>query len=126
MDDAFRHSISLMSSHHFVIHEEYKNKLIRLGVNKKKIYNMGSIGAYNISKLKKLTSFQLRKKLNIKNKLPNILISYHTETLARDYGILNFEKILKTLRFYDNYNLIIFKPNFDPKNKKLTILLINF
>jgi GDP/UDP-N,N'-diacetylbacillosamine 2-epimerase (hydrolysing) len=126
LDDAFRHSISLMASHHFVIHESYKNKLISLGIDKKNIYNVGSIGAHNISKLKNLTNFKLRKQLNIYNNLPNILISYHTETLAKDYGVSNFKKILKTLKYYKSYNLIIFKPNFDPKNKIIDNIINKF
>jgi UDP-N-acetylglucosamine 2-epimerase len=46
--------------------------------------------------------------------------------LAKDYGVSNFKKILKTLKYYKSYNLIIFKPNFDPKNKIIDNIINKF
>ena len=50
-DDAIRHSISKMSSLHFVTHKDYKKRLVQLGEDKKNIFDVGGLGAYNISKI---------------------------------------------------------------------------
>lgn len=120
MDNAFRNSISHMAEYHFVIHDEYKKKLIDFGINDKKIFNYGSLGAYNSKKLRLFKSKELRKKLKINNLKPIIIISYHPETLKNDFGIDNFKKILEVIKNFKNYNLIMLKPNIDPKNNKIS------
>ena len=49
-DDIIRHSITKLSDFHFVSHNTYK-KVIQLGENPRNIFNVGSLGAENITKL---------------------------------------------------------------------------
>ena len=55
-DEAIRHSITKMSQLHFTATEEYKNRVIQLGENPNKVFNVGGMGVENIKKLK-LTYF---------------------------------------------------------------------
>ena len=50
LDDGFRHCISKMSNFHFVSHEDYKTRLIKMGENPKTVYNVGALGVENIYK----------------------------------------------------------------------------
>ena len=125
MDNAFRHSISQMASYHFVAHEEYKKRLINFDIDTKKIFNTGSLGAYNANKIGKLKNKNLRKILKIYNSDAIIMVSYHPETLKKDFGIKDFSKIIVTLKYFSNYNIVFFKPNFDPKNNLIDKLINN-
>ena len=50
IDEPIRHSISKMSHLHFVASEEYKNRVIQLGEDPKKVFNVGALGLDSISK----------------------------------------------------------------------------
>jgi len=92
-DDAIRHSISKMSSIHYVTHETYKKRLIQLGENKKYIFNCGGLGAYNIRNTKVLDRINLEKNLKIKFQEKIFLITLHSTTLEK----LSTERNLKEL-----------------------------
>ena len=50
-DESIRHSISKMSHLHFTATKEYKNRVIQLGENPSKVFNVGSMGIENIERL---------------------------------------------------------------------------
>ena len=52
-DDAIRHSVSKMSSIHFVANSIYKNRLMKMGEDPKSIYNFGGLGVDAILRIKK-------------------------------------------------------------------------
>ncbi|EAH5200393.1 UDP-N-acetylglucosamine 2-epimerase (hydrolyzing), partial [Campylobacter upsaliensis] len=59
MDDSIRHSISKMASLHFVSTKVYKKRLMQLGEEKKRIFNVGSLAGENVKKLKLLSKKEL-------------------------------------------------------------------
>jgi len=59
-DEAMRHSISKMAWWHFVSTEDYKKRVIQLGEDPKRIYNVGGLGVDAIKNLKLLS----KKKIN--------------------------------------------------------------
>ena len=51
-DESIRHSITKMSSIHFVAANEYKKRVIQLGENPKNVHLVGGLGVDSISKIK--------------------------------------------------------------------------
>ena len=51
IDDSIRHSITKMSHLHFVAHKNYRKRVIQLGEAPKSVFNVGGLGAENISKI---------------------------------------------------------------------------
>ena len=82
-DNYFRHSITKLSSLHFVSHNVYKKRVIQMGENPKTVFNIGAPGLINIDK-------NLLNKDQIENKLDFKLVTYHPETL----NLKNFKKDL--------------------------------
>ena len=80
IDDAMRHSITKLSSLHFVSHKEYKKRVIQLGENPNNVFVVGSLGAENIDQTKFLSKNNLEKLLKLKFLDKNILINFHPET----------------------------------------------
>jgi len=89
-DNYFRHSITKLSSLHFVSHKIYKKRVIQMGENPKKVFNIGAPGLINIDK-NLLNKDQVENKLKFKLKKNFFLVTYHPETL----NLKNFKKDLK-------------------------------
>ena len=73
-----RHSITKLSDFHFVSHEVYKKRVIQLGEDPKNVFNVGSLGAENISKLTYLNKKALEKRLNLKFQKKILLITINS------------------------------------------------
>ena len=54
IDDSIRHSITKFSHLHFVANLEYKKRVIQLGENPKRVFNVGGLGIDSIKNIKLL------------------------------------------------------------------------
>jgi len=97
IDESIRHSITKFSSFHFVSNIKYKNRIKQLGENPKFIFNVGSTGAENIVQNNLYSKKEIEKRLNLKFKNENYLVTFHPVTLKQDYGISDFKILLKYL-----------------------------
>ncbi len=113
IDDATRHSITKMSHLHFVANKVYKKRVIQLGENPKSVFNVGGTGIDNIKKLKLLNKNKLEKKLKIKLKKKNIIVTFHPVTLEVSTAKNSFNELLKALRKKKDINIIFTKTNAD-------------
>lgn len=114
-DDAFRHSITKMSYVHFTCHDSYSERIIQMGENPKRVFNVGSLGVHKIMNTKFLSMKELENKLNFKFKDKNILLTFHPETLNKKTH-LDLKLILRSLNQFKDINFLITEPNQDPKN----------
>jgi GDP/UDP-N,N'-diacetylbacillosamine 2-epimerase (hydrolysing) len=126
LDEAFRHSISKMSSLHFVAAEEYKKRLIQLGENPKSIYLAGGLGVDSIKKYKLLNKYELENELNIKFLDKSLLITFHPETLDIEGSEFQFKELLKALSNFKDTTLIFTMPNADTGGRKLINMVKEF
>ena len=126
LDEAFRHSISKMSSLHFVAAEEYKKRLIQLGENPKSIYLAGGLGVDSIKKHKLLNKHELENELNIKFLDKSLLITFHPETLDIEGSEFHFKELLKALSNFKDTTLIFTMPNADTGGRKLINMVEEF
>jgi GDP/UDP-N,N'-diacetylbacillosamine 2-epimerase (hydrolysing) len=126
LDEAFRHSISKMSSMHFVAAEDYKKRLIQLGENPKNIYLAGGLGVDSIKKHKLLNKHELEDKLNIKFLDKSLLITFHPVTLDIESSEFQFEELLKALSNLKDTTLIFTMPNADTGGRKLIDMVEEF
>ena len=126
LDEAFRHSISKMSSLHFVAAEEYKKRLIQLGENPKKIYLAGGLGVDSIKKHKLLNKHEIENKLNIKFLDKSLLITFHPVTLDSVSSEFQFKELLKALSNFKDTTLIFTMPNADTGGRKLINMVEEF
>lgn len=127
IDEALRHSITKMSHIHFVSTKEYHRNLIQLGENPKHIFNIGSLGVENLRKTALLNKKNLEKKLNIKFKKKNILITYHPETInSRQQNKKNLKELFKSLNKLKETSLIFTMPGADVNFKMIVKEIKNF
>ncbi len=112
-DEAIRHSISKMAWWHFVASEEYKNRVIQLGEDPKRVFNVGGMGVDGIKKAKLLNKKTLEKKINFKFGKKNLLVTYHPVTLEDEDLSEKFNDLLDSLEELDDTKIIFTLSNSD-------------
>ena len=118
-DNFFRHSISKTAKYHLVSNKLYAKKLVSLGENKKNIFTVGSLGCENIKMMNFVNLNDLEKKFKFKFLKKNILVSFHPETLSKDYGIKGFNILLASLSKFKDTRIIFTGTNPDILNQKI-------
>ena len=112
-DEAIRHSITKMAWWHFVAADEYENRVIQLGENPKRVFNVGGLGVDAIKRTKLLSKKDLMNKTGIKFGNKNLLITYHPVTLEKQTSQQNFQMLLDVLDDLKDMYLIFTMPNAD-------------
>jgi len=126
MDEAFRHSITKFSHLHFVANEIYKKRVIQLGENPKKVFNVGGLGIDSISKTNLFSKDFLSKKFKINFKKRIFIITFHPETLSIRSLEIQVSNLLLSLKKINNTTLIFTSPGVDMGNSYLIKSIIKF
>lgn len=112
-DEAFRHSITKMSHIHFAATNEYANRIIQLGEDPNRVFNVGGPGIENIKKLNLINKDEFEKSIKFKLAKKNILITFHPATLENSCAREQFNELLNALDELDDTNFIFTKANSD-------------
>jgi len=118
-DEAIRHSITKMSHLHFVAAEEYRQRVIQLGEDPERVFNVGGLGIDNILRLKLLTHDELEAALDLKLAPRNLLITFHPVTLEHNTSAAQMEELLAALAELEDTGLIFTMPNADTEGRVL-------
>lgn len=122
-DDKIRHSITKMALLHFVATNEYKRRVIQLGENPNRVFQVGGLGIENIRRLKLIKKASLEKNLNIKFREKSLLVTFHPVTLEYRTHEKQLSELLSALSGYKNFTIIFTLSNNDPGgaifNKKI-------
>lgn len=126
IDDAFRHAITKMSYLHFTSTEEYRRRVIQMGEEPDRVFNVGSLGVENIRKLKLLDRDELQKELGIDLSKPYCVCTFHPETLEPDKTIDHLYELIGALDKVNNQAIIFTGSNADSKGKKINQIIKSF
>ena len=114
-----------MASLHFVSTKAYKKRLMQLGEEKKRIFNVGSLAGENVKKLKLLSKKELESELGLS--LKNfLLITYHSETLNLQNTKKEVQILLDFLDTLKDITLIFTKANADENGLLINQALKNY
>ncbi len=126
IDDALRHSITKMSILHFTSTEGYRRRVIQLGENPDKVFNVGALGVDNIKHLKLLARDELEDALKFSMDGKLILVTFHPVTLEPNTSRNQFEEILSALRSVKGLKVVFTKPNSDMNGKIISDCIDRF
>ena len=124
-DDCIRHAITKMSHLHFTSTEEYRQRVIQLGEDPKRVFNVGAPGIENIKKVPLMDKKELESTLDgftFNDK--TILITYHPVTLENSTAEEQIQNLLSALNEYPDIKIIFTLPNSDTDGRVI-IRLIN-
>ena len=126
IDDQVRNAISQLSDFHFVSHKDYKKKLIKMGIDKKKVFLVGGLGASSINSIKLLSKKTIQKKFKLDLSKKYLIITYHPVTL-KEYNVKKeFENLMHCLDNYKDVTKIITAPNIDNNNVQIINIIQDF
>lgn len=112
-DDAIRHAITKLSYLHFTSTEDYKNRVIQMGEEPSRVFNVGAIGLDNIVNQQALSKRELEEELSITFKKYNYQVTFHPETLAEKSAKEQFEELLAAISQQQESLFIFTKANAD-------------
>ena len=126
VDVLIRHAVSKLSQHLFTSTEENKNRLIKMGENRKNIHNVGhtALDRYKLSKIlskKKLENFF---RIPFSQK-PIILFIQHPVSNYYSKKQKHFKESLQAIDELD-FPTVIIKPNSDPGSSRIIEMINNY
>ena len=126
IDESIRHSITKMSHIHFVATDEYKNRVIQLGEQPDRVFNVGGLGIDNINKLKLLSRKAFEQAINFSLGEKNILVTFHPVTLEKSTAEIQFKELLSALDELLDTKIIFTKSNSDTDGRVINIMIDDY
>jgi len=125
-DDGLRHAITKLSDYHFVSHETYKKRVMQLGENPKKVFNVGALAMDNIYNSKLYSKNFLFKKFNILTKKKIALVTFHPVTKNNTNYEDQIKIFLEALNQVKEFYYVFTYNNSDTLGKKFIKSINNF
>ena len=116
-DDAIRHAITKMSHLHFTSTEAYRKRVIQLGEQPDRVFNIGALGVENIMKTEFMSKDEIEQSLNFKMTDKCFLCTYHPVTLSNMSSETQVMNLLKALDSYKDYHVIFTYSNSDTNSQ---------
>ena len=116
-DDAIRHAITKMSHLHFTSTEAYRQRVIQLGEQPDRVFNVGALGVENVMKTDFMTKEELEQSLNFKLTGKCFLCTYHPVTLSDVSSETQIMNLLQALDDYKDYHIIFTYSNSDTSSQ---------
>ena len=96
-DDCFRHCVTKLSRLHFPSTERCRRRIIQLGEAPERVFNVGSLGAENMTKLPVMSKRELSHCLGFDFDRDYLLVTYHPETLGGVHPLKGLNEMLFAL-----------------------------
>jgi GDP/UDP-N,N'-diacetylbacillosamine 2-epimerase (hydrolysing) len=114
IDNAYRHSISLMSKYLFVSTEEYKERAIEISHEPENVFNVGALSVDNLKSQALYSTDEVYSKFGIDLSIPSILSTFHPETVSLEKNEEYIEELIAAFdKLKNTYQIIITMPNSD-------------
>jgi UDP-hydrolysing UDP-N-acetyl-D-glucosamine 2-epimerase len=126
IDEAIRHAVTKMAHLHFVASEPYRNRVMQLGEDPNRVFNVGAPGLDNIKKLTLLNKDDFEREINFKLGKLNFLVTYHPVTLQNDRPEVPMAALLAALGSFPDARIIFTKPNADTQGRVLIDMIDQF
>ncbi|MCW8310905.1 UDP-N-acetylglucosamine 2-epimerase [Sphingobacterium sp. InxBP1] len=125
-DDSIRHAITKLSHLHFTSTEEYRKRIIQMGEEPDRVYNVGAIGLDNITNLKLMSRMDLEEDLGVRFLNYNYQITFHPETLSALNSQEQFQILLDAIEKQEDSFFIFTKANADTDSRIINKMIDNY
>ncbi|MCQ2073029.1 MAG: UDP-N-acetylglucosamine 2-epimerase [Bacteroidaceae bacterium] len=116
-DDSIRHAITKMSHLHFTSTEAYSKRVIQLGEQPDRVFNVGALGVENIHKLQPISKQEIETSLNFELTDKCFLVTYHPVTLSNMSSETQILNLLEALDDYQDHHIIFTYSNSDTSSQ---------
>lgn len=126
IDEAIRHAITKMSFLHFTSTEIYRKRVIQMGENPDRVFNVGALGVENVLNEQFLSKEALEESLHLTLDRAYAVVTFHPVTLGTDSAEVQMRELLNALDEHPEYIYICTKANADAGGRKINQMLDDF
>lgn len=123
VDEAFRHAITKLSFLHFTSTEQYRDRVIQLGEDPSRVFNVGALGIENILNESLLSKEDLEKSLGFQLGDRYAVVTYHPVTLENEPSEIGFIALLNALDEFPDLKILFTKANADADGRIINELI---
>jgi UDP-hydrolysing UDP-N-acetyl-D-glucosamine 2-epimerase len=123
IDDAIRHAVTKLAHLHFVAADPYRKRVIQLGEQPDRVFNVGAIGIDNIKKLTLMSKEELEASLSFSLGERFFVVTYHPATLESRGPDDAVKELLRALDRFPDAKIIFTKANADTNGRVINQLL---
>ncbi len=122
IDEVFRHSLTKMSSLHFVTTNEYSRRVRQMGESSDSIFFAGAPALDNLKSLKLMSAQSLEKIFGVNKRKQPIIVTMHPETFNLEQSTKNVRNVIAALTDFDN-QVIFTASNADAKGREINQII---
>jgi GDP/UDP-N,N'-diacetylbacillosamine 2-epimerase (hydrolysing) len=126
VDESIRHAITKLSYLHFTSTEEYRKRVIQLGEDPSRVFNVGALGIENIMNEKLLDRASLEKFLGFPLDHPLVMVTFHPVTLEKDSSAIQLKTILDVFHAHPDLEFVFSKANADADGRVINEMIDEF
>lgn len=113
VDDCIRHAVTKMSYLHFASAEEYRRRIIQMGEEPQRVFNVGALGVENILKEELLSRDALGKDVDFPAEQDYAVVTFHPVTLEKESANVQVRELFKAMKQKNDLYYLITKANAD-------------
>ncbi|MBB2933538.1 UDP-N-acetylglucosamine 2-epimerase (non-hydrolyzing)/GDP/UDP-N,N'-diacetylbacillosamine 2-epimerase (hydrolyzing) [Amycolatopsis bartoniae] len=119
-DDSVRHAITKLAALHFTSTEEFRSRVIQLGEDPERVFNVGAPGLDNIRTMAFLSQHDTSKLVGVTLKTPVITVTYHPATADPQGSGRGLRGLLAALDRFPDVTIIFTGTNIDQHSLSIT------
>lgn len=123
IDEAVRHSITKMSYLHFASTESYRRRIIQMGENPERVFNVGAMGVENALHMPLLSKAELEASLGRKLGEKFAVGTFHPVTLEKNTAEIQAKELLSAIEDYGDLVFLFTKANADSGGRIINKLM---
>lgn len=123
-DDSIRHAITKLATYHFTATEEYRRRVIQMGEEPDRVFNVGALGVDNIMNEQFMTLAEFNRSLKeiTEGEIPEfredfLLVTFHPVTRQPEEAAEQTEALLRALDECKDKQILFTMPNSDTGGK---------
>ena len=123
VDECVRHAITKMSYLHFASAEEYQRRIIQMGEEPSRVFNVGALGVENILREQLLSCQELRTAVDFPADQPYAVVTFHPVTLEKNTAEKQVNELLAAMKQRSDLFFLITKANSDAGGRRINELM---
>lgn len=125
-DESIRHAITKMSHLHFTSTDIYRKRVIQLGEDPARVFNVGAMSIDAIINAALLSKSEFEESINIRMDSRTLLITYHPVTLEKSTSEKQFQEILNALNGLEDVKFVFTHANSDKEGRVVNKMIEEF
>lgn len=123
VDECVRHALTKMSYLHFASTEVYRNRIIRMGEEPSRVFNVGALGVENILREQLLSREELKIAADFPAEGRYAVVTFHPVTLEKGTAERQVGELLGAMKQREDLFFLITKANADAGGSRVNELL---